>query len=79
MSETENDGKILNALKAGSKNIELLISETGIAAAPLLSTLTMLELRRRVRRLPGMIFELADGAGPALVVLATDENDGRWP
>jgi predicted Rossmann fold nucleotide-binding protein DprA/Smf involved in DNA uptake len=72
MSTTEN--QLLTALKEGPKNIEVLIVETASTAAEVLSALTMLELRRVVRRLPRMVFELADGAAPAFVVTWTAKH-----
>jgi predicted Rossmann fold nucleotide-binding protein DprA/Smf involved in DNA uptake len=71
MSNIEN--QLLTALKEGPKNIEVLIAETASTAAEVLSALTMLELRRLVRRLPRMVFELTDSA-PALVVTGTAKH-----
>jgi predicted transcriptional regulator len=72
MSNTEN--QLLTALKEGPKNIEILLVETASTPAEVLSALTMLELRRLVRRLPRMVFELSDGATPALVVTGTAKH-----
>lgn len=49
---------ILEALKGGKRQADELAAATGLSASQVLTALTMLELNRSVRQLPGQYYEL---------------------
>ena len=50
---TEEEQKILDALQNGERLVDDVIAQTGLTTGKLLSSLTMLELKGIIRRLPG--------------------------
>jgi DNA processing protein len=55
LNETEQ--RLMDSLAQGSRSIEELVQKTGLPSPEVSSTLLRLEMRRLVRRLPGMAFE----------------------
>ena len=55
---SEGEQKIVLALKNGQRLVDDVIAETGLTTGKLLSSLTMLELKGIIRRLPGKRIEL---------------------
>ena len=50
---TETERKILSALESGERLADDVIAETGLPTGQVLATLTLLEVKGLVRRLPG--------------------------
>lgn len=50
---SEEEGKIVSALQNGERLVDDVIAETGLTTGKLLSSLTMLELKGILKRLPG--------------------------
>jgi DNA processing protein len=59
-SLTDEERIVAKLLEAGPKQVDDLLDGAGISAAQVLATLTLLEVRGIVKRLPGRVFALAE-------------------
>lgn len=59
-SLTDNERKIVDALREGQRLADDVVAETGLPTGALLAALTMLELKGIIRRLPGKRIVLRD-------------------
>ena len=57
---SEDEGTVLKLLQNGPRHVDELMSESGLSAGIVLANLTMLEIKKYVRRLPGNRYELAE-------------------
>ena len=55
---SQDEGTILKLLQNGPRHVDELVSASGLGAGVVLSNLTMLEIKKYVRRLPGNRYEL---------------------
>lgn len=53
LSLTEQERTVLNLVTADSQNVDQIIDAAGIEPSRILATLTMLEMKRLIQRLPG--------------------------
>ena len=56
---SQEEGTVLKLLQDGPRHVDELVSSSGLGTAVVLSNLTMLEIKKYVRRLPGNRYELA--------------------
>lgn len=56
---TPDEKAITDALSQGPTHVDEVIAKTGLAASRVLASMTLLEVKGLVRRLPGKLFELA--------------------
>ena len=56
----EQENRVLQSLEAGPRHVDNIALEAGLGTPQALGALTMLEIKRLVRRLPGGIYELAE-------------------
>lgn len=54
---SERESSLVSCLQGGARSIDELVQKTGLPSPEVSSTLLRLEMRRLVRRLPGMAFE----------------------
>ena len=57
---SEDGAKILLSLKDGSKHVDDIVNGTGIPASKVSTAMTILGIKKYVKKLPGQRFELAD-------------------
>lgn len=57
---SEAEFTVLQALTAGERQLDALIAETGLPASKALSSITLLEVKGYIQRLPGKRFALAE-------------------
>ena len=50
---TEQESRVLNAIKSEATEFDIIVEQTGIPPARVLSTISILEMRRLVRRVSG--------------------------
>ena len=59
-SVTPDERVILELLSGGARNIDDIIAESALPAGRILASMTLLEVKGYVKRLPGRVFSLAE-------------------
>ena len=57
---TPDERLILEQLACGARHIDTIIAESGLPAGRILASMTLLEVKGHVKRLPGRVFSLAE-------------------
>ncbi|MCI5994002.1 MAG: hypothetical protein MRZ24_08220, partial [Clostridiales bacterium] len=57
---TPDERLILEQLACGARHIDTVIAESGLPAGRILASMTLLEVKGFVKRLPGRVFSLAE-------------------